>query len=115
MRPHLLLRLCLALLIGLATGPRPALAAGGEVICGLGLATYDFELGAPRPGAPAPGLVACDDCLAAAPLILAAPALQPAPRIRIRAAPAPALPRAAPRRAALTAHHPRAPPAKAMS
>lgn len=107
-RRAFLFRLLVSLLIGIAAGPRPALAAGGEVICGLGLiASYDFEKGAPRPVNP--GLVGCDNCLAAAPVMASAffflPGIErrPLPALRKVQAASPAF------RIILTAH-PRAPP-----
>lgn len=109
MRPGFLPRLLLALLIGFAAGPRPALAAAGEVICGLGVAGYDFETGRPVPVEP---VIGCDACLAAKSLI-APPVFRPPPRRSSRApAPRPAAAPPAPWRAVFAAH-PRAPPSEA--
>ncbi|QIE57621.1 hypothetical protein G5B40_20495 [Pikeienuella piscinae] len=109
MRPGFLPRLLLALLIGLTVGPRPALAAAGEVVCGLGVAAYDFETGRP---ASTPPQIGCDACLAAKSLI-APPAFRPPLRRATRApAPRPAAAPPAPWRAVF-APRPRAPPFEA--
>lgn len=104
-----LFRLALCLVFALAAGPRPALAAGGEVICGLGYASYDFESAKPVKSGPQPGELGCDNCLAGAPALgITEFVFPPAERI----APAPALRFAvsAPPRPFAGARYARAPP-----
>lgn len=110
MRALILFRLALILAMGIAAGPRPAFAVGGETICGGGAVAYDFERG--RPSLPAPD-APCDHCLAAKaflppPVFLtpeAGPLLGEEPARRTEAA----HPLRAPR-----AKHARAPPLKSV-
>ncbi len=99
-----LLRLFLILAVALGLGPR--LAAGGEVICGAeGLVAYDFERGAPA----APEAERCDHCtLAKAAPPPDAPAL-PGPRVSAEPA-AEAAPAAPPHGPVVLSARPRGPP-----
>lgn len=85
----------LILLVAFLTGPVAAQAGDRFVICGADgakrLVAFDFETGAPAPVAPA--FHDCEDCLFAAPFLLATASSvtgpPPPPRHRlVRAAPA---------------------------
>lgn len=78
MRVLILFRLVLILAMGITAGPRPAFAVGGEMICGLGAAAYDFERA--RPALPQPGVnEACDHCIAAQAFVPPSTFLSPEP------------------------------------
>ncbi|MEM7545442.1 MAG: hypothetical protein AAF367_07905 [Pseudomonadota bacterium] len=73
MKPALVLRIVLIALIALATGPRPASAAGDRVvICGIdGLkrtVVFNFETGEPETET---GFETCAQCIGCAPVLAA--------------------------------------------